>query len=426
MRRAWIAIAILAAAFVASLSPLGADYGNLGCHVNAPRCDEPAWPLEALARGDFSTFVHDQPLMGPASLLLRAPFAAASRLFHADLTWHYRAGVFACLLVAALLALALAQRARRTSRLNAAAVAVLAFVNPLTISAIRAGHPEELVAAAAVAGAALLSLDRRWLLAAVLLGLAIATKAWAILAVAPLLVVIAAPDRKRFAIVAAAVMLALYAPLAVGDPDRLGSVIQSAGSLGSRYGEATAPDAWFFSARAGDFTWPTEIRDGEMEFADASGYRVSNTDAHLAHALVVAIALALTLAWWRAGGPASRETLFLLLAAILLARCFLDAGDHIYYHVAVALSLLGYDAIRPRARFPWLSAGFIAGLWGVTRLSDHLATDRQVAWLYMGFAASMFALVMGLALIECRRSRSTPPITQLPISPRHVTGSSRA
>jgi hypothetical protein len=221
-------------------------------------------------------------------------------------------------------------------------------------------------------------------------------------------------------------VLALYAPLAVGDPDRLGSVIQSAGSLGSRYGEATAPDAWFFSARAGDFTWPTEIRDGEMEFADASGYRVSNTDAHLAHALVVAIALALTLAWWRAGGPASRETLFLLLAAILLARCFLDAGDHIYYHVAVALSLLGYDAIRPRARFPWLSAGFIAGLWGVTRLSDHLATDRQVAWLYMGFAASMFALIMGLALIECRRSRSTPPITQLPISPRHVTGSSRA
>ena len=79
MRRAWIAALLIPAAYVAARSPLGADYGNLGCHFNSPRCDEPAWPLEALARGDFSTFVHDQPLMGPASMILRAPVVAVAR-----------------------------------------------------------------------------------------------------------------------------------------------------------------------------------------------------------------------------------------------------------------------------------------------------------------------------------------------------------
>src|SRR6478609_10438082 len=208
MRRAWIAAAVLAAGLLAALSPLGYDYGSLGCHLNAPRCDEPAWPLEALARGDVARFVHDQPLMGPVSLVLRAPFASASRLFDANLTWHYRAGLFPCLLLSALLALALARRSRAHGHhpLFTAAVALLAFVNPLTWSAIHAGHPEELVAATAVVAAALLALDRRWTLAALAIGLAIATKAWALLALAPLLLVVVPLARRRFAIVAVLVV----------------------------------------------------------------------------------------------------------------------------------------------------------------------------------------------------------------------------
>src|SRR3954465_11196754 len=126
MRRAWIAALLIPAAYVAARSPLGADYGNLGCHFNSPRCDEPAWPLEALALVDFPTFVHNQPLMGPTSMILRAPFVAVADLLPGGVAWHSRAGVFACLVVSGLLALALARRSRaqRHPRAHSAAVAV--------------------------------------------------------------------------------------------------------------------------------------------------------------------------------------------------------------------------------------------------------------------------------------------------------------
>src|SRR5215211_865584 len=234
MRRAWIAALLIPAAYVAARSPLGADYGNIGCHFNAPRCDEPAWPLEALARGDFSAFVHNQPLMGPASMILRAPFVAVSSIFDGGLAWHYRAGVFPCLVVSGLLALALARRSRALHhpRLHSGAVAVLAIVNPLAVSAIRAGHPEELVASAAVVASALLVLDAHWTLAALTLGAAVATKAWALLAVAPLLLTVPAAARRKLAAVALLVVLAFYAPLALGDTSRFQTTVQTAGSLG--------------------------------------------------------------------------------------------------------------------------------------------------------------------------------------------------
>ena len=224
----------------------------------------------------------------------------------------------------ALLALALARRSRAggSGRLYAAVVVVLAFANPLVLSAIRAGHPEELVAAAAVV-----------------------------------------------------------------------AVVQAAGSLGSRYGEATAPDAWYFSARSGDFVWPTGIQDGQLVYADAPGYRVSDTAAH--------------------------ESLFVLMAAILFLRCVLDPGDHLYYHVAAATALVAYEALRPRARFPWLAASFVAGLWLVTRIDGHVHTDTGSAWVYIGFAVPTLA---GLALIACRRSRSTPPTKPSQISRKPVMG----
>src|SRR3954470_14399524 len=428
MRRAWIAALLIPAAYVAARSPLGADYGNLGCHFNSPRCDEPAWPLEALARGDFSTFVHNQPLMGPTSMILRAPFVAVASIFPGGLAWHYRAGVFACLVLSGLLALALARRSRalRHPRAYSAAVAVLAFANPLTVSAIRAGHPEELVAAAAVVASALLVLDARWSLAALALGLAVATKAWALLAVAPLLLTVPAPARRRFAAIGLLVALALYVPLALGDAGRFRTVVQAAGSLGSRLGEAAPPHAWFFVARTGNFVVPSEVRDGRVVYADAIGYQISPLVAHMAHALALAVAVALALAWWWRGGAPRPETLLLLLGAILLLRCILDPGNHLYYHAAAALALIGYDALRPGARLPWVSGGFIAALWVVTRINEHLRTDIAFTRLYLAVAVPAFALLVWLALRKCRHSRSTPLTPRSRISRRHATGSQRA
>jgi hypothetical protein len=423
MRRAWIATAVLAAGLCAALSPLGADYGNLGCHLNAPRCDEPAWPLEALARGEVGTFVRDQPLMGPVSLVLRAPFAGAARVFHANLTWHYRAGLFACLMLTAALGIFLVResRARGHPWPYSVAVGALAFLSPVAWSAIDAGHPEELVAAAAVVGSALFVLHGRPTAAAVALGLAVATKAWALLVVAPILLAVPAPARKRAALAVALVVLACYAPLIAGDPGRFHDVVTSAGSLGSHLGETTAPNVWFFESDKGDFTWASEIVNGQVQFSVATGHAVSAVAARSAHTLILVLTLGLTLLWWRSSGPSRPESLLLLLAAILLLRCALDPGNHLYYHVAAATALLGYEAVRPGGRIPWVGGGFIASLWIVDRINDHLRTDAAFAIVYLAWA---LPTVAGLAFIACRRSRSTPLTSPSPISPRRATASS--
>jgi hypothetical protein len=423
MRRAWIATAVLAAGLLAALSPLGADFGNVGCHLNAPRCDEPAWPLEALARGDLAGFVHDQPLMGPVSLVLRAPFAAAARLFHANLTWHYRATLFACLLISAGLALVLVResRARGHGRLYSAAVGILTFVSPVAWSAIDAGHPEELVTGTAVVASALFALHRRPTFAAVVLGLAIATKAWALLAAAPILLAVAAPARKRAALVVALVVLLCYAPLIAGDPSRFHAIATTVGSLGSHFGETTAPNVWFFASTKGHFTWASGVVDGQLQFSDATGYAVSAEVARLAHTAALLSTLGLTLLWWRSGGLRRPESMMLVLGAILLIRCALDPGNHLYYHAAAATALLGYEAVRPGGRVPWLAGGFIASLWIVEQINNDLRTDTAFAIVYLAWALPTLA---GLAFLACRRSRSTPLTPRSPISPRRATASS--
>jgi hypothetical protein len=409
VRWGWLALAVLAAALLAALSGLGTDYGNLHCHLSAPRCDEPGYPLSALAHAHFATYVHQQPLMGPVSLVLRTPFAVVADWTEATLTWHYRITTFACLIVSALLALALVRESRSRDHRwwHTAAVGVLAFVNPLVVSAIDAGHPEELVAAAAVVGSALLALHGRTTASGVVLGLAAATKPWAVLAALPILLVVAAPDRRRFSVVAVLALVACYAPLIAGDPDRFRSVVQTAGTLGSRFGETTASNPWFFFARTGHFTFPSEVRDGQLVFSDAVGYGVSASVARLAHALVLAAALALPFVWWRAGGPSRPQTLFLVIGAILIVRCALDPGNHLYYHAAPALALLGYEATRPHARFPWVAGGFIATIWIVSRARDHLSTDTAFAIVYLAWAAlTLIALVRATALTKAASAKT--------------------
>jgi hypothetical protein len=400
------ALLVVAAGAVAVRAPLGTDYGNLGCHLTSPRCDEPAWPLEALARGNVAVFIHNQPLMGPASLVLRAPFAAVARVFDGSLAWHYRAGVFACMLLLGLLAFELMRRsaANGHSPLYSAVVGVLAFINPLMWSTIEWGHPEELVAAVGVTAAGLLVIDRRWTLGGIALGVALASKAWVILAVPLLLLAVAPAGRRRFALIAALVVLAFYAPLIVGDANRFKTVAETSGSLGSRYGEVSPPNAWFFTAGSGDFALASAVRDGQIVYSDAMGYRVSPLVARLAHSLILASAIALAYAWYRARGIRRPETLMLMLAAILLLRCILDPGNHLYYHAAAALAFLAFDALRPGGRFPWLSSGFILALWLVTRVDPYLHTDTAFAVVYLAVAVPLFALAVGVG----RRASALP------------------
>jgi hypothetical protein len=189
-------------------------------------------------------------------------------------------------------------------------------------------------------------------------------------------------------------------------------------------GQVTPANAWFFTTHTGTLSRPVAVDRGRLIYADARGYAVSVPVARLAHALVLLLAVALTILWYRRDGPSDPATLLLLLAAILLLRCILDPGNHSYYHLPAALALLGWEAIRrPRAHFPWLASLFIASVWAITKIQPHLGSDTAFAWLYLGIEVPMLALIVGLALNPCRRSRSTPLTPQSPTSPRPATAS---
>src|SRR5438105_5680685 len=130
-----IAVLVGAAVAVSLTASLGADYPSGPC----PRaCDYAGPPISALIHGDLSRFFSEQPLMGPFSLLLRAPFAAVAAALHGGLLWEYRLGVLACLLALAALGAWLWQAMGRRGQPLLARVGAVALcvVGPLTFKAL--------------------------------------------------------------------------------------------------------------------------------------------------------------------------------------------------------------------------------------------------------------------------------------------------
>ena len=155
--------------------------------------------VNALTGGDVAGFLQQAPAYG-GSLVLRAPFALATSALGGGELAVFRALSIPCALAVAVVALVLADRMSREGRSRGACLLVvaLAAANPITIKAFEIGHPEELLCAALAVGAVMAAARERTLLAAVLLGLAIATKAWAVLAIGPVL--LALPGRRLLAL----------------------------------------------------------------------------------------------------------------------------------------------------------------------------------------------------------------------------------
>jgi hypothetical protein len=144
--------------------------------------------IDSLIHGRLGDFLAERPLMGPLSLVLRAPFAALSlitggggKIDQYDAA--YRLGVFPCALFGGALGLTLFAIAERLGRgpLVKYGALVLCAINPLTVKALTYGHPEEIVGGALLVGAMLAAIYQRAVTASILLAAAIATKQWAIL-----------------------------------------------------------------------------------------------------------------------------------------------------------------------------------------------------------------------------------------------------
>jgi hypothetical protein len=218
-------------------------------------------------------------------------------------------------------------------------VAGVCVVNPVTLSALYYGHPEELLAGALCVAAVLAAGERRALTAGVLLGLALATKQWAVLAVGPVLV--AAPaQRPRLVILAGGIAGVLTAPLLLAD----------ASSFASSYHHVLDTASFVLPANV---WWPLHST-GLGVVDEVAGRPVIDTINtlppwldHVTHPLIVAIAVPLSRPLLRRRGADAPTRALGLLALLLLARCVLDPWNNGYYHVPFLLSVAAWDGVRP-------------------------------------------------------------------------------
>lgn len=345
----WIfaALAGAGAVLLALTTPIGTDY---------VADTQPA--IDALRAGDLAAFAADQPSMGPLSLWLRWPAAALADLAGGSDLLVYRLGALACLLVPAVVVTALVRTLQRSGAVDrgvlVALVAVLSL-NPVTIRALELGHPEEPLGAALCLAAILLALGDRPRGAGVALGLALATKQWAVFAVVPVL--LAAPPTRAAVrdvlVPAVAVAAVAYLPMLAADPGAFAAALERpVGGLG----EMRPANLWHLVATQAR---PTPIGGGEV-------VEVQLVPAWLrtvAHPGIALLAVAVPAAWWwRRRARATPEQALALLALVFLLRCWLDPWNHEYYHLPFLLAL-GALEVAARRRPPVLTAVATAVLW---------------------------------------------------------------
>jgi len=348
--------------------------------------------VEALAHGHVGDYLSAEALMGPFATLVQAPFVALSGTSgEAAYPW----AVFPCLLIAGLVGLYLSRVAARrgVGRLAQASIAVLFLLNPLTFEAIENGHPEEILTAALAVAAVAAAAEHRSRRAAVLLGLAIASKQWAVIALLPTLMALPAA-RVRSAILAVAVAALLFLPAVIASPSSFFGVQSQAAGTGR---VVTPWSAWYPAA-----TQATEVYvvDGRKLVAEVEN--APPLADPLSHPLIVLLALAVPLAVsLRRGLPLGGSDAFALLALLALLRCVLDPVDNLYYHEPLLLALFGWDAFTARG----LPLRSLLGV-GIALLFWHawhdLSDPGAFNLVYLAAAAGL-----GLALLSSLFSRST-------------------
>jgi hypothetical protein len=304
------------------------------------------WPVDSypavhsLAAGHVGNYLSAQPMMGPFATLVQAPFVAVSGATGLEA---YRWATFPCLLAAGLLGLHLAgiARNRGAGRLTQVLLAVLCLFNPLTFEALAKGHPEEILTAALAVAAVASASNNRPARTGVLLGLAIASKQWAVIAILPTLVALPA-RRLRVAAGAAAVAAVLMLPGVISAPSSFLGVQEEAAATGS---VVTPWSAWYpaASTRTEVYFVGDERLVAHVETAPAPA-------GPLSHPLILLLAFALpvALALRRGRLPLSAADAMALLALVALLRCALDPVNNLYYHEPVLLALIGWDAFTAR------------------------------------------------------------------------------
>lgn len=349
--------------------------------------------VSALGHGHIATYLEARPAMGPLATLLEAPFALLGNGPLGEYRW---ASLVGALAVAALgwFLFDIARR-RGASGTYATVIALLCAVNPLTVEALRAGHPEELLTAALAVGAVVVATRGQDLGAGLLLGLAIASKQWAVLAIFPVLM--ALPDRRHQAVGAAVtVLVAFMLPGLVASPDSFLHVQSHAASGGAR---ASIWSVWYPLA-------PVEMRALPNLGIRVAVHEIPGAVRPLTHPLIVASFFAVPAAVWARRGrfDLNAENAIALFALLALLRCALDPVDNLYYHAPLLLSLLAWDAVRPLGRLPLRGLAGAAVMFIFWRWSLNLGDPDAFSLAYVSVAA-LTTLLIGRHLFATGEER---------------------
>jgi hypothetical protein len=300
-----------------------------------------AWPgYLNLRNHGVEGFLRVMPSYGAFVSLIGAPTA----LLGAGIDWTFRLNAIPGLLAMAGLATALHTRERAHTLL----AIVLAVGSPVAYLALDAGHPEELLAAAAATAGVLAATRRRATLSAVLLTVAVLAKQTAVLALLP--ATLALPKLRVLAAPVAAALL-VYGGLQLMHPAGLANV---AGQVGAGSGSFFHPwQVWWPLGVPSDPAWA------------AAGHGDTTSPAWLApipHPLIVALALPVSLAWWwRAGHDRPREDALALFALLALERCLLDPWNMGYYHLPLVLALVAWETETRRP--PVIALATTVAIW---------------------------------------------------------------
>jgi hypothetical protein len=346
--------------------------------------------VDALARLDLHGYAANPPLMGPASIALRAPFVAL--VYHRDIATVYYAGALPCVAAAAGLGLVLRSRMLALGKpaLAATLVAVVAVVNPGTYRALNWGHPEEILGGVLCVLAIFGAGRGRPLLAGVALGLALATKQWAAIAIVPAL--IAAPGRRVLLLaVALAVAAACIGPTMLGAPAQYAAMNKSAAAA---HPVVTAPNVWYPLSDRHD--------PAKAHFAGT----LPTWLAHITHPLIVLIGVPLGWLFLRRRRSASPAEALGLFALLMLLRCLLDPWNIDYYHAPFLLALLAWEGLV-RGGWPKLTllAGAALALTFPASLDSQLKISEDAARYCVTYLAWTLPLAawLGLALLAPAR-----------------------
>jgi hypothetical protein len=299
---------------------------------------EAAPAVQHLVTGDLHGFLALTPVYG-GSLLLSAPALALGGTL-GGLNGAYRLETIFCAVAVAMLALTLAriQRSEGRPAISRWLLIGLMVASPAADWALKEGHPEELLTAALCVGGMLLVVRGRITTGAILLGLAVASKQWALLALPIALATVPNGHRIRLSAVAAGVALTLFAPLALANTN---SFVAANKSLTSA--------AFIFHPQQIWWTLHLDyIRPLGGPQSTIYGRAPIALVARYSHPLIVLIAILLGTAYWLRRRHLQPSDALLMLALVLLLRCMLDPWNNIYYQLPFLVALAAWEVSSHR------------------------------------------------------------------------------